>query len=142
MLAKIRHAVSGLVEQKRPQEESWDLEPGKGFEPTLQFEETPAEPVEAASEIGTFDPRVGGDYPTDLLRASIEDGGRYGDYRIPLWWLQATLADLEGRYEDSKLLWDRSELVADVFEDRSSQDDPAYGRLFGGGPQGPDTSFR
>ncbi len=89
----------------------------------------PEEPPTA----GTFDPEAGPDYQTTLVRASIEGGGRNGRYVIPVWWLRAILADLEGRRSEAELIWGRSEQAGDTFEDRSSLDgDPLYDSLFAG----------
>ena len=143
MLRKIRQVVAGLVEEKQARDEAWDLEPGKGFDPTLQVEETrPA--TEAQPEVGTFDPSEPDDYVTGVVKTAIENGGKYGEYRVPVWWLRATLADLEGRSEDSKLLWERSDLAAVSFEEENPVDgDRTFTKLFGSGdeaPRGPDPS--
>ena len=131
MLRKIRQVVTGLVEEKQARGEAWDLEPGKGFDPTLQVEETqPA--TEAQPEVGTFDPSEPGEYVTEVVKTAIENGGKYGEYRVPVWWLRATLADLEGRSEDSRHLWERSDLAAASFDEAHSVDgDRAFTKLFG-----------
>ena len=137
MLRKIRQVVTGLVEEKQSQDEAWDLEPGKGFDPTLQVEELqPA--TEALPEVGTFDPSKPGDYVTGVVKTAIENGGKHGEYRVPVWWLRATLADLEGRFEDSKLLWERSDLAALSFEETYPvEGDPAFTKFFGSRDEAP-----
>ncbi len=132
MLRKIRQAVTGLVEQER-EEESWDLEPGVGYDPTLQVQDSPTFLQEEPPTAGTFDPEAGPDYQTTLVRASIEGGGKSGRYVIPVWWLRAILADLEGRRSEAELIWGRSEQAGEAFEDRSTMDgDPLYDSLFTG----------
>ena len=137
MLRKIRQVVAGLVEEKQPRDEAWDLEPGKGFDPTLQVEETqPA--TEAQLEVGTFDPSEPGEYVTEVVKTAIENGGKYGEYRVPVWWLRATLADLEGRSEDSRHLWERSDLAAASFDEAHSVDGArAFTKFFESGNEAP-----
>ena len=141
MLRRVRRAVSGLIEEGAGKTESWDFGPGESYEPTIQTEETEAAAGETELDEGTFNPQTRGDYTTEVVRASIRESGTHGLYRIPVWWLQATLADLEGRLEESKLLWQRTNVAARSFDDGNSvEGDPTYNRLFGeGGEQYPRT---
>jgi len=49
------------------------------------------------------------DYYKGIVRAAIENRGRYGDHWIPVPWLRMILAGLESRHIDPDLLWYEAE---------------------------------
>lgn len=56
---------------------------------------------------GEFSPNANmSDYYTDVLRAAIAQGGRYGDHQISLPWLRKILAGLEWRNVEPETLWE------------------------------------
>ena len=131
MFARIRRAVTGQMEQERPQVEDWDIK--DGYDSTIGTEELQSLQVEEEAVVGTFDPGYDSDYQAAVVRAAIDAEGKRGNYRIPVWWLKAILADLEGRKYESQPIWDRSELAAREFEVGSLEEaDPGYGKLFPG----------
>ena len=44
-------------------------------------------------------------YYRGIVRTAIENGGRYGDHKIPIPWLRMILAGLESRYIDPETMW-------------------------------------
>ncbi len=66
------------------------------------------------------------DYYKGIVKAAIENRGRYRDHWIPVPWLRMILAGLESRHIDPDLLW----YEADNGSTMNSPDLPPYEDLF------------
>ncbi len=60
---------------------------------------TEVAPSSSPSEINT------GDYYKSLVKTAIDNGGKYGDHRIPIPWLRMVLAGLEWKRVDPESMW-------------------------------------
>lgn len=116
MLGGIRRIVGGKDDESSDWDVNLPLEKETEEEPEIQDSEflQPLDHPEPTKGTVVHD----ADYYRDLVRASIASGGKFGDQKISVYWLQTILDGLEGRdTEDS--IW-----RAPRFEDS----------LFGGEP--------
>ena len=64
---------------------------------------------------------------TELVRAAMAQGGRFGDREIPIPWLRRILAGLEGRPIDEEAMW---EGIASPPRRDPIEESPTYQQLF------------
>jgi hypothetical protein len=78
------------------------------------------------------------DYYVNLIRASLEMKGKFGNQSIPTHWLRMTLAGLEGRHLPVQTMWDRERSDNNLNEDGSPQrpEHSGYDDLFQPGWEG------
>ncbi len=72
-----------------------------------ETEETSLEEPETQPEgLTGWSPGSNRDHYADLVRSSIENGGKYGDQHIHIGWLRMILARLEGRDIEPDAQWE------------------------------------
>ena len=111
--------------------ESWDtdgvLEPEAGPQAELQ---TDAAVLLAAAETAPgYSPGSGNltDYYKGIMKAAIQNHGRYRDHWIPVPWLRMILAGLESRHIDPDMMWYEADFDTPVY---SPGEIPRYEELF------------
>lgn len=109
----------------------WDL--SQELEP--EVDEASELPTDAAIILATTSVTPGSyphdndpvDYYKNIVRTALDNGGKYGDHRIPIPWLRMILAGLESRPMDPELMW--YEVDADSLASISNEM-LAYGDIF------------
>ncbi len=94
MIGRIRRMLARSSGDAK-EEEDWSLETELDEGPEPKEDDSPKteadfEPVPEITEEGS-------DYYTNLIKASIAAGGKFGEREIPIQWLRMILAGLEGR---------------------------------------------
>ncbi|MBI3860240.1 MAG: hypothetical protein HY296_08455 [Thaumarchaeota archaeon] len=101
MLSRIRQMVGRTTEGT-----DWTLQaeldaPEPETPPTAPSPILPEIPNQAE-----YDPNSNTDHYADLVRLSIDQGGKLGKHEIPVGWLRMTLAGLEGRSLSVEEMWE------------------------------------
>ena len=113
----------------------WDadmvLEPE--VEATMELPTDGQDMPSASRMTGEFSPNNStSDYYAGVVRAAIEQGGRYGDHQISLPWLRKILAGLEWRNVETETLWEGVDGLGPTVHDAKI---PVYEELFPAGPE-------
>jgi len=110
---------------------SWHLDNQPQPDAVARAAPAKEEPIEQPDEAhgGVFVP--GGESEverqTEVVRAAMAQGGRFGDREIPVPWLRRILAGLEGRRIDEEAMW---EGIASPPRKEPVEESPTYQELF------------
>ena len=116
----------------------WDVNQLIEPETEADFESQEMEPTEVhtPSELRSEPPESDTDYYVNLVKASIDQNGKFGKQMIPVPWLRMTLAGLEGRPTRVEDMWTgpRSEEPAWENGPSAGLGRPPFEAIFNAGP--------
>jgi hypothetical protein len=128
MMESIKRAVLSPIGDK----DLWDAESQLEPEAEADFEfdgEDTTLVTPTVTSVYTHNSTSGVEYQASLVRAAIEQGGRFHDHQIPLPWLRRILAGLEGREVGPEEVWREDDPTAPAPPPAGPQP-PSFHELF------------
>jgi hypothetical protein len=106
LIGTIRRVLRGSDEEDTSRHLENRLQPDAVMKAVSVEEET----LEQQNEVqgGVFAPNHESEVErqAEVVRAAMQQGGRFGDREIPIPWLRRILAGLEGRHIDEEAMWE------------------------------------
>jgi hypothetical protein len=124
-MESIRRAVMSPIGEKDPWDADQELEPEAEVDFELEGEDTMVVSPTMVPHCSTSSV----EYQANLVRAAIENGGKFQNHEIPLPWLRRILAGLEGREVGPEEVW-REDDPTSPFKPPAGPEPPSFQELF------------
>ena len=106
MIGAIKRVLRGSDEENASRGIDIQPQPAPVMGVAPAEEESPEVPDEVHGGVYVPDGENEVERQAQVVRAAMEQGGRFGDREIPIPWLRRILAGLEGRHIDEEAMWE------------------------------------